>query len=123
MSTGGTPRVLDLAWGRVTTEVGTFRDAKLWPGGGRGWDWEETGTHHRPGVQAADVRELLDHGADVVVLSRGQRGRLGVPDATVESVRRAGAEVEVHGTREAVDRCNRLIEQGRAVGALLHSTC
>lgn len=117
------PRVLELSWGSVTTEAGTFRDAKLWPGGGRGWDWTETGTHHDPGVQSADVQELLEHGAEVVVLSRGQQGRLRVPEDTVASVRGAGATVEVHGTAAAVARYNELVSAGRPVGALLHSTC
>lgn len=118
-----TPRVLGLSWGRVETEAGTFRDAKLWPGGGRGWDWDETGTHHDPGVQLADVEELVEHGARVVVLSRGQQGRLGVPDATVAALRERGVDVEVHRTTVAVDRVNELIDEGRAAGALLHSTC
>lgn len=117
------PRVLSLSWGSVETEAGTFRDAKLWPGGGRGWDWDETGTHHEPGVQVADVEELVDHGARVVVLSRGQQGRLGVPDETVAMLEEAGAAVEVHETQRAVDRHNELVDAGRAVGTLLHSTC
>jgi NAD(P)-dependent dehydrogenase (short-subunit alcohol dehydrogenase family) len=41
------------------------------PGGGREWNWLETGTHHNPGIQIAEVEELLEHGAGVVVLSRG----------------------------------------------------
>jgi hypothetical protein len=115
--------VLSLSWGSVETAVGTFRDAKLWPGGGRGWDWNETGTHHDPGVQIADVQELVDHGARVVVLTRGQQGQLGVPDATVRMLEEAGVTVEVHRTTEAVDRHNELVDEGRAVGTLLHSTC
>lgn len=118
-----TPRVLELSWGSVQTEAGTFRDAKLWPGGGRGWDWNETGTHHNPGVQVADVQELVDNGARVVVLSRGQQGRLGVPDETVAALQEEGAQVEVHRTQDAVGRVNELVAEGRAVGALLHSTC
>lgn len=121
--TAATPRVLSLAWGSVETEAGTFRDAKLWPGGGRGWDWNETGTHHEPGVQVADVAELVDHGAEVVVLSRGQQGRLRVPAQTVTMLEDAGAEVEVLDTADAVARHNELVDQERAVGTLLHSTC
>lgn len=52
------PRIITLSWGSVDTEVGTFRDAKLWPGGGRGWGWNETGTDHVPGIEAADVEVL-----------------------------------------------------------------
>jgi hypothetical protein len=66
------PRISEFAWGRVeTADGGVFRDAKLWPGGGREWDWTETGTHHVPGIQPADVMELLDNGAETIVLSRG----------------------------------------------------
>ncbi len=117
------PEVLGLSWGSVETDVGTFRDAKLWPGGGRGWDWNETDTHHDPGVQPADTDELLEHGAEVVVLSRGQQGRLRVPEETVTALQEAGAAVEVHDTATAVQRYNELVATGRAVGALLHSTC
>lgn len=117
------PLVTRLSWGRVATETGTFRDAKLWPGGGRGWDWTETGTHHDPGIQPADVEELLERQVARVVLSRGQQGRLRVMEATLETLADHGVEVEVLLTREAVDRYNQLAEQGRPVGALLHSTC
>lgn len=126
-ATGGasaaSPRVLSLSWGSVETEAGTFRDAKLWPGGGRGWDWNETGTHHTPGVQVADVEELLERDAEVVVLSQGQQGRLQVPDETVAHLEAAGVDVEVHRTERAVQRYGELVEAGRAAGALLHSTC
>jgi hypothetical protein len=66
------PRIKALAWGKIEVEgVGTFRDAKLFPGGAREWDWRETGTEHAPGIQPTDVTELLDHGATTIVLSEG----------------------------------------------------
>jgi hypothetical protein len=40
-----------------------FKDAKVFPGGAREWDWRETGTRHVPGIQPADVQELIEHGA------------------------------------------------------------
>lgn len=117
------PRIVELSWGMVETEVGIFRDAKLWPGGGRGWNWNETGTDHERGIQLADVTELLDHGADVVVLGRGQQSRLHVSDDLVEAIEERGAEVEVLDSTQAVERYNQLVDEGRAVGALIHSTC
>ena len=52
---GRSPRITHLSWGRLEVEGGrSFKDAKLWPGGGRAWDWKETGTRHRPGIQLAD---------------------------------------------------------------------
>ena len=66
------PRILDIAWGQTEVEdLGVVKDVKLWLGGGREWDWRETGTQHVPGILPADVEEIIDHGAEVVVLSRG----------------------------------------------------
>jgi hypothetical protein len=68
------PRITHISWGRMDVEgLGTGRDFKLYPGGGREWDWTETGTHHVPGIQATDVQELLDHGSKVLILTRGMQ--------------------------------------------------
>ncbi len=117
------PRIVAVSWGRVEVEdLGVVKDLKVWPGGGRAWDWDETGTRHFPGIQVADVEELLEHGATVVVLSRGMQERLGVPDATVEALAARGVEVHVAETREAIDVYNGLVGS-TAVGGLFHSTC
>lgn len=125
MATGTpeSPRITGLSWGRIETADGrAFRDAKLWPGGGREWDWTETGTHHVPGIQPADVAELLDKGAETVVLSRGVWKRLQTCPETLDMLTRAGVAVEVLQTEEAVARYNALARQG-PVGGLFHSTC
>ena len=73
------PRISSCRWGRVSIDgYGAVKDAKLYPGGARAWDWRETGTRHGPGIQPADVVELLDRGASVVVLSTGVFQRLRV---------------------------------------------
>src|SRR4051794_18379617 len=96
------PRITAVAWGRVTVDgVGDGKDFKLSPGGGRGWDWAETGTRHRPGIQPADVAELLAHGATVVVLSRGMEEQLEVDPATLELLAGRGVAVHVAETRAA----------------------
>jgi hypothetical protein len=52
------PRILDTGWGRIRIDGhGTFKDAKLYPGGARAWDWNETGTRHKPGVH--ELERLL----------------------------------------------------------------
>lgn len=54
------PRISHISWGRmVVEEVGEGKDFKLYPGGGREWDWRETGTQHDPGIQPADIAEEL----------------------------------------------------------------
>jgi len=117
------PLITGDAWGRLEVEnLGTLKDAKLWPGGGREWNWKETGTEHRPGIQIADVEELVQHGAEVVVLSRGRTGILGVTDETLSWLEDRGVEVEVLRTPRAIEEYNRLAAE-RKVGALIHSTC
>jgi hypothetical protein len=117
------PRITNVTWGRIETADGrAFRDAKLWPGGGREWDWRETGTHHVPGIQPADVAELLENGAETVVLSRGVYERLQTCPETLDLLAREGVAVHVLQTERAVDRYNALAAEG-PVGGLFHSTC
>ncbi|KAA3614414.1 MAG: hypothetical protein DWQ01_01560 [Planctomycetota bacterium] len=117
------PKVTGLQWGRVEVEKGlVFRDAKLYPGGAREWDWRETGTRHRPGILPADVEELIARGARVLVLSRGVLLRLRISPTTLEYCRRCGVRVHLLPTWDAVRVYNRLRLQA-PVGALLHSTC
>lgn len=102
--------------------VGDGKDFKLYPGGGRPWDWSETGTNHVPGIQPADLDELLDQGASVVVLSRGMEERLQVDPKTVEALESKGVQTHIDETQAAVDLYNRLAKTER-VGGLFHSTC
>ena len=99
-----------------------FKDAKIFPGGTREWDWRETGTRHVPGIQPADVQELIEHGARTVVLSKGVWERLQVCPETLEVLSENDIQVEVLQTEAAVERFNELREN-IAVGGLFHSTC
>ena len=116
------PRITHLSWGRIEVEDGSFKDAKLFPGGSRAWDWNETGTDHVPGTQPADVEELLEHGASVVVLSRGFYERLHICQQTMQMLKDKNIPVHVEQTEAAVRLYNELRETER-VGALIHSTC
>ena len=118
------PRVLRVSCGRIQVEgVGSGKDFKLYPGGGRAWDWAETGTARVPGTtQPADVEELLGRGATSVVLSRGMNLALQVALQTSRLIEKAGVAVQVAQTSEAVDIYNRLAAT-EPVGALFHSTC
>jgi hypothetical protein len=98
------PQVTHLSWGRLEVEGvdDVFKDAKLFPGGARAWDWNETGTNHEPGIQPADVEELLDRGATVVVLSRGFHGRLDVTQDALRRLEDRGIGAHVRQTGEAI---------------------
>ena len=103
-------------------EEGPFKDVKLFPDGAREWDWNETGTRHEPGIQPADVAELLDRRSTVVVLSKGFHERLRVTHETLRSLEDRGIAVRVEETEEAVRLYNEL-GKAEKVGALIHSTC
>ena len=117
------PIVTHLEWGRIEAGQMSFKDAKLFPGGGREWDWNATGTRHVPGIQVADAEELIDRGAEVIVLSRGMDQVLQVQAETIKALERRGIEVVVEESRRAVERYNELARAGRFAGALIHSTC
>ena len=117
-------KIVSISWGRIDLEPdANFKDAKLFPGGARAWDWNETGTRHSPGIQQSDVEELVQAGATEVVLSRGMDEKLGVPDSTVRWLEDKGVKVHVAETRKAVEIYNRLLEEGVKVGGCFHSTC
>ena len=118
------PKVTHLSWGRLEVEGQDvpFKDAKLFPGGAREWDWRETGTNHEPGIQPADVEELLENGATTVVLSNGHHERLQITPDTLRMLEDSGVSTYVRQTGEAVDLYNELREAEK-VGALIHSTC
>jgi hypothetical protein len=117
------PRIAHMSWGRLDVEgYPPFKDAKVFPGGAREWDWRETGTRHDPGIQPGDVDELIAHGAETVVLSKGIWERLRVCSETLKLLADRGIAVEVLQTEAAVQRFNEL-RQSTPVGGLFHSTC
>jgi len=117
------PKIEHISWGRMQVEgIGSGKDFKLYPGGGREWDWSETGTRHVPGIQPSDVQELLDHGAKVIVLSRGMDLVLQTCPETFELLASLGIPVHVQESRAAVQLYNELA-QTKLVGGLFHSTC
>lgn len=117
------PRIIGLAWGQLEVDgAGTFRDAKIFPGGAREWHWREMGTAHMPGIQTADVRELLDHGATIIVLSQGMLKRLRICPETLELLNQQGARAHVLPTQDAVDLYNDLRKTEQVAG-LFHTTC
>jgi hypothetical protein len=120
-------RITQLSWGRIEVTIGEtrheFKDCKVWPGGAVEWDWDLTGTRHSPGIQVADIEEILQHGIDVMVLSRGLQLRLQTSPDTQAELQRRGIEIHVEETTAAVERFNALAAQGVRVGGIFHSTC
>lgn len=68
------------------------------------------------------MQELLDHGARVLVLSKGFLERLQVCPETLAMLKDKDIPVHVLQTEQAVRRYNDLAKD-EAVGGLFHSTC
>ncbi|CAB1348849.1 unnamed protein product [Coregonus sp. 'balchen'] len=108
------PEIASLSWGHMKVKgcSSAYKDCKVWPGGSRAWDWRETGTDHHPGVQPADLEEVLQKGVEILVIGRGMS----------EALQR-GVELRVLQTEKAVTEYNNLVGQGAKVGGVFHSTC
>jgi hypothetical protein len=118
------PMINHISWGRMEVDgVGVGKDFKLWPGGGRQWDWQETGTHHVPGIQPSDIEELLNNGSQTVVLSRGMWLALQTSKETLDFLNEKNVPVHIAETRAASEIYNDMASDGEAVGGLFHSTC
>jgi len=119
--------ITHLSWGRMEitlpSQTLTFKDCKVWPGGAKEWDWRLTGTHHRPGIQPADIEEILAQGVEVMVLSRGMNLMLHTCPETEKLLREKGIEYHIEETKKAVGLFNRLMGEGKRVGGIFHSTC
>jgi len=115
--------IASFRWGEIVDAQGRrFKDARLFPDGVEEWDWRKTGTRHDPGIQIADVADLLATKPQTVILTRGVDLVLQVPQATIDYVREHGPEVVVLQSEQAVAEYNRRIATERVV-ALVHSTC
>jgi len=76
------------------------------------------------GIQPADVQELLDHGAKVVVLSRGMAECLGVPRETLDFLKERRIEAHILPTTQAAElqpACKRRPSRGVVSHDLLKS--
>lgn len=118
------PMIIKCEWGDMDViGVGTGKDFKLWPGGGREWDWKETGTQHVPGIQAADIQELIDNGAEILVLSRGKHNKLRISKSVLAWINQTNIPTIIADTDKSVEFYNNLASKWHKVGGLFHSTC
>jgi hypothetical protein len=116
-----------VSWGRMEVTINNathkFKDCKVWPGGAKVWDWGITGTHHQPGIQPADIEEILDQEIEVMILSRGMQLMLHTCPETEALLQSRGIAYHIEETRQAVALFNSFTQQGKRVGGIFHSTC
>ncbi|XP_075054709.1 mth938 domain-containing protein isoform X2 [Mixophyes fleayi] len=117
------PEITSLSWGSMSVAGRAYKDCKVWPGGSRTWDWRETGTNHHPGVQPADLEEIVKKNVKTLVIGCGMSEALQVPASTLQYIKSHHIDVVVLKTEKAVTEYNNLVAQGIRVGGIFHSTC
>lgn len=122
-----TSLITHISWGHMEVKTNgqtlSFKDCKVWPGGAKEWDWNLTGTRHQPGIQPADIEEILAQGVEVIILSRGMQLMLHTCPETEQMLRSGDIEYHIEETKQAVNLFNRLMSEGKKVGGIFHSTC
>lgn len=116
-----------ISWGRIEVTINgesrTFKDCKVWPGGATGWNWNDTGTRHQPGIQPEDIEDIIARDIEVMILSQGMNLRLHIPRSTEKLLQSRGIEYHIEQTRRAIEMFNELMRKGKKVGGIFHSTC
>ena len=69
------------------------------------------------------MTELLNHQPELVMLSGGRQGRLGVSPETLSLLETCGVPVLREKTDAALATYNRLAGEGRRVAGPFHTTC
>lgn len=121
------PYIEHFSWGKVTVRhadgsLHTYQDCKVTPVGSKKWDWRETDTHHRPGIQIADVKDIAQT-AHIIILTRGVDLVLQTKPETIDYLKGLGKEVHVEQTEKAIELYNKLVKEGKKVAIIIHSTC
>ena len=120
------PVVKEAIWGKLTIsfngKVSEYRDAILWPTGHMEWDWRLSNTHHKPGIQINEIKELLDTGeCNEIILTTGFEDVLQVDPKTVKWLDRKNIEYKIMSTLDAIKYYNQ--SSVKKAGILIHSTC
>ena len=119
--------ITHLSWGKMQVNIQgreyEFKDCKIWPEGACKWDWNLTGTTHDTGIQPGDIKDVLDHDVEVMVLSRGFDLKMKVSPSTEELLKSLHVEYHILNTEKAVEQFNTLVRLGKRAGGIFHSTC
>ena len=124
MSLQKSPEILSFSWGEILIDgyEKPFKDSKLFPGGAREWNWNETGTDHIRGVQLEAIEELLSKGAEIIIISKGMLNRLRLSKKAREFLESNKIPYFYLNTKKAIEKYN-LLSSEKPVGALIHTTC
>lgn len=124
------PEIIELKWGQIVVAMDNtnkiYKDCRIWNNGSSSWDWSKTGTRHKPGIQFADLADLLCQYPDteIIIFSSGMDKQLDIHPDTMKLVTEKYPKVTIYrdDTKAAVKLYGELRKKHTII-ALLHSTC
>lgn len=117
---------IDVEWGKVThNKTGkVYKDVIMTGTNASSWDWSVFDTHHRPGIQIAEILYNCLETTKTIILSSGYDDKLQVDPNVLSELKKLKFNVFYLNTSQAVEKYNKLVKQhGDAVIAFIHSTC
>jgi len=111
------PLIDEVAFARLVCNGKVYRNTCLVTKDGVNaqW-WRKDGMTFSP----EDFADLLSHPPKVIVLGKGFMNMVSIPDATLETFRNSGVDVEVYATPEAVDVYNQRVKKAESVVGAFH---
>lgn len=115
----------ECSWGVINTnDDKIYKDVRIFTDKTEKWDWGTTGTRHDPGIQIADVEDMLNSDVSYCVLSCGMQGVLKIKQETLDFLTQKNIKIYKDLTPEAIKIFNELSTKfpNKVIG-LFHSTC
>lgn len=79
------------------------------------------GTGHKIGDW--ELQKLLSNNPEIIIFGTGWLSAIKVPKNTQDKIKQKGIRLKLLKSSKAVKEYNRLIQEGKKVNALIHSTC
>jgi len=74
-------------------------------------------------IKREEIEELFRAGAEVAIVGVGTSSKASVSDEAKKYTQEANLDLSVLPSRDAVEKWNQLLDQGKKVAALIHITC
>lgn len=112
-------------WGEIVINGEKFFQAMVVGGKATSRDHERLeklfGTTHV--IPDWEQEKLLERDPEIIVIGDGWDSALRVSEEARARFKKAGAQIKILDTKRAVEEYNRLVEEGKRVNALIHTTC
>lgn len=119
------PNIAKIKWGKIIVNDREYHDILVFGDTLEERDYERLkelyGTSHKLGDW--EVKRLFSNDPEMIILGTGWAGVLEVPTIIKEEAEHRGIELKLVKSPKAVKEYNKLVQEGKRVNALIHSTC